>query len=149
MVPWLGKMWPTLHTDWLSEEADRPISPAHNVLVFPTRTDFVWHCLFDSQHIQAGILQCFSPAQQQQNTNTHQDCAHWQRKIQGSLSVILLPLSPASLTHSMHKGNPFSSKTLGKSLFHFQNDQSGHGLAGRFSLLESAFSHSREKVSYQ
>ena len=49
----------------------------------------------------------------------------------------------------MHKGNPFSSKTLGKSLFHFQNDQSGHGLAGQFSLLESAFSHAREKVSYQ
>ena len=88
-------MWTILHTDWLSEQADRHISPAHNVLVFPTGTDFV--CLFDSQHIQVGILQCYSPAQQQQNTNTHQDCA--QRKIQGSLSVILLPLSPASLTH--------------------------------------------------
>jgi len=49
----------------------------------------------------------------------------------------------------MHKGNPFSSKTLGKSLFHFQNDQSGDGLAGQFSLLESTFSHSREKVSCQ
>lgn len=78
-------MWPRiLHTDWLSEQADRPISPAHNVLVFPAGTDFV--CLFDSRHMQASILQCFSTAQQQQNTDTHQDCA--QRKIQGSLSVI-------------------------------------------------------------
>ena len=44
-----GKMWPILHTDWLSEQADRLISPSRDVLLFPAGTDFV--CLFDSQHM--------------------------------------------------------------------------------------------------
>ena len=34
--------------------------------------------------------------------------------------------------NSIHEGNRFSSKTLGKSLFYFQNDRASHGLAGQF-----------------
>ena len=43
----------------------------------------------------------------------------------------------------MHEGNRFKSKTLGKSLFHFQNDPTGHGPAGQFRLLESALKNLR------
>ena len=44
------------------------------------------------------------------------------------------PLSKLSsqisqILNSMHEGNSFSSKTLGESLFRFQNDRSGHGPA--------------------
>ena len=38
----------------------------------------------------------------------------------------------------MHEGDGFSAKTLGKSLFHFQNDSSIHDLAGQFWQMESA-----------
>ena len=34
------------------------------------------------------------------------------------------------ILNSMHEGDGFSAKTLGKSLFNLQNDWSGHGLAG-------------------
>ena len=40
----------------------------------------------------------------------------------------------------MHKGDGFSAKPLGKSLFHCQNVWSDHGPAGQFWLLESALS---------
>ena len=40
----------------------------------------------------------------------------------------------------MHKGDGFSAKTLGKKLFHCQNDCSSHGPAGQFRLLESTLS---------
>ena len=43
----------------------------------------------------------------------------------------------------MHEGNRFKSKTLGKSLFHFQNDPTGHGPAGQFRRLESALKNLR------
>ena len=39
---------------------------------------------------------------------------------------------------SMHEGDGFSAKTLGKSLFHFQNDSSIHDLACQFWQMESA-----------
>ena len=38
---------------------------------------------------------------------------------------------------SIHEGDGFSSKTLGKSLFCSQNDWSGHDLASQFWLLKS------------
>ena len=44
------------------------------------------------------------------------------------------------MLNSMHEGNRFSSKTLGKSLLHFQNERCSHGPAGQFWLLESALS---------
>ena len=37
----------------------------------------------------------------------------------------------------MPQGDGFSAKTLGKSLFHCQNDWSGNGLVGQFLLLET------------
>ena len=37
----------------------------------------------------------------------------------------------------MPQGDGFSAKTLGKSLFHCQNDWSSNGLAGQFLLLET------------
>ena len=37
----------------------------------------------------------------------------------------------------MPQGDGFSAKSLGKSLFHCQNDWSGNGLAGQFLLLET------------
>ena len=39
----------------------------------------------------------------------------------------------------MHEGSRFLSKTLVKSIFHFQNDRSCHDPAAQFRLLESAF----------
>ena len=45
----------------------------------------------------------------------------------------------------MHKGDGFSAKPLGKSLFHCQNVWSGHGPAGQFWLLESALIESKRK----
>ena len=47
----------------------------------------------------------------------------------------------------MYKGNGFSAKLLGKSLFHCQKVWSGHGPAGQFRLLESALSKSNFQVS--
>ena len=44
------------------------------------------------------------------------------------------------ILNSMLEGNGFLAKTLGKSLFHCQNDQSGHGPASQFWLWESALS---------
>ena len=41
----------------------------------------------------------------------------------------------------MPQGDGFSAKTLGKSLFHCQNDWSGNCLAGQFWLLESTSSY--------
>lgn len=38
------------------------------------------------------------------------------------------------------KGDGFSAKPLGKSLFHCQNGWSGHGPAGQFGVLESVLS---------
>ena len=43
----------------------------------------------------------------------------------------------SQILNSMHKGDGFSVKTLGKRLFHFQNDWSDHGPAGQFWFLES------------
>ena len=37
----------------------------------------------------------------------------------------------------MPQGDGFSAKSLGKSLFHCQNDWSGNGLAGQFLLSET------------
>ena len=45
----------------------------------------------------------------------------------------------------MHKGDGFSTKPLGKSLFHCQNVWSDHGPAGQFWLLESALIESKRK----
>ena len=39
----------------------------------------------------------------------------------------------------MHEGDVFFiAKTLGKTLFHFQTDQSGHGPAGQHRQMENA-----------
>ena len=50
------------------------------------------------------------------------------------------------MLNSMHERNLFSSKTLGKSLFHFQNERCSHGPAGQFWLLESALWGSVVKI---
>ena len=50
------------------------------------------------------------------------------------------------MLNSMHEQNRFSSKTLGNSLFHFQNERCSHGLAGQFLLLESALWGSVVKI---
>ena len=42
------------------------------------------------------------------------------------------------ILNSMHKGDGFSAKTLGKSLFHCQNYQYSHSPASQFWLWESA-----------
>ena len=44
----------------------------------------------------------------------------------------------------MHRGDGFSAKLLGKSIFDCQNVWSGHSPAGQFRLLESALSWDRE-----
>ena len=92
MVPWADKKWPILHTDWLSKQTDRLISPARDVLVFPTGTDFVclfvWFSTYVSRHF-AMLFYCTM-------TTKHK---HASRKIHGSLSVIMLPLCSASLIH--------------------------------------------------
>ena len=46
----------------------------------------------------------------------------------------------------MHKGDGFSAKPLGKSLFHCQNVWSSHGLASQFWLLESTLNTGLMKV---
>ena len=50
------------------------------------------------------------------------------------------------MLNSMHEQNRFSSKTLGNSLFHFQNERCSHGPAGQFLLLESALWGSVVKI---
>ena len=55
------------------------------------------------------------------------------------ISILIKTIQPDQILKSMNEGDGFSSKTLGKSLFHFQNERSGHGQAGQFRLLESAW----------
>ena len=43
----------------------------------------------------------------------------------------------SQILNSMHEGNSFSSKPLGKSLFNFQNNRSSLGPTSQFRLLES------------
>ena len=57
-----------------------------------------------------------------------------------SLLIKTFNYSVSHFLNSMHEGACFSAKTLGKTLFLCQNDQSGHGPAGQFWLLESTLS---------
>ena len=54
-----------------------------------------------------------------------------------SLSIKKISCKISQILKHMHEADGFSAKTLGESLFQFQNDWSGHGLAGQFCLLES------------
>ena len=44
----------------------------------------------------------------------------------------------SQILSSMHQGNGYSAKTLGKSVFHYQTDWSGNGPASQFWQMESA-----------
>ena len=46
----------------------------------------------------------------------------------------------SQILSSMHQGTGYSAKTLGKSVFHYQTDWSGNGLASQFWQMESALS---------
>ena len=61
-------------------------------------------------------------------------------ELTGQTIPVLSKLSSqiCQILDSMHEGDSVSAKTLGKSIFHSQNDWSGYGSAGLFWLLESA-----------
>ena len=48
------------------------------------------------------------------------------------ISLLIKTIQSDQILKSMNEGDGFLPKTLGKSLFHFQNDRSGHGQAGQF-----------------
>ena len=54
-----------------------------------------------------------------------------------SLSIKKISCKISQILKRMHEADGFSAKTLGESLFQFQNDWFGHGLAGQFCFLES------------
>ena len=49
-----------------------------------------------------------------------------------TISLLIKTIQPDQILKSMNEGDGFLLKTLGKSLFHFQNDRSGHVQAGQF-----------------
>ena len=55
-----------------------------------------------------------------------------------------LTIQISQILNIMHRGDGFSAKLLGKSIFDCQNVWSGHSPAGQFWLLESALSWDRE-----
>ena len=53
-------------------------------------------------------------------------------------TIISLLISQISqILNSMHERESLSAKTLGKSLFHFQTDWSGNGLAGQSGQIKN------------
>jgi len=56
-----------------------------------------------------------------------------------SISIKKISCKISQILKRMHEADGFSAKTLGESLFQFQNNWSGRVPAGQFCLLESVY----------